>query len=74
MVFSLIASYLGWKERILSIFHVVLIFTGLEQDLSHLVHKENTHSKIFLLQAIHFNYILFSYGSDVKCNLTWLKY
>ncbi len=27
----------------------MLIFTGLEQDLTHLAHKENTHSEIFLL-------------------------
>jgi hypothetical protein len=41
---------LSRKERKdLKIFHVVLIFTGLGYDLTHLVHKENTHSEIFLL-------------------------
>jgi hypothetical protein len=30
-------------------FHVLPIFTGLEQDLTHLAHNENTHSEIFLL-------------------------
>ncbi len=34
---------------ILNFFHVVLIVTGLEQDLTHLAHKENKHSEIFLL-------------------------
>jgi hypothetical protein len=29
-------------------FHVVPIFTELGQDLTHLAHKENTHSDIFL--------------------------
>ncbi len=48
-VFSLIASYLGYKDGILKFFHAVLIFTGLGQDLTHLAHKENTHSEIFLL-------------------------
>jgi hypothetical protein len=33
-------------------FHVVLIFTGLGQDSTHLVYKENTHSEIFLLANI----------------------
>ncbi len=49
MVFSLIASYLGKKERILNFFHVVLIFIELGQDLIHLAHKDNTQSKNFLL-------------------------
>jgi hypothetical protein len=48
MVFSLIASYPGWKEGILNFVHVVLIFTELAQDLTHLAHKENTQSDIFL--------------------------
>jgi hypothetical protein len=47
--FSLIASYLGYKERILNFFHVLLILTGLGQDLTHLEHKKKTHSEIFLL-------------------------
>ncbi len=39
-----------WIERKdLNFFHVVLIFTGLGQDLTHLAHKESTHSDIFLL-------------------------
>jgi hypothetical protein len=45
MFFSLIGSYLRWKERILN---VVLIFMGLGQDLTHLAQKENTHSRLFL--------------------------
>jgi hypothetical protein len=49
MVFSLIASYLGQKERVLHFFQVVLIFTELGQDLPHLAHKENTQSELFLL-------------------------
>jgi hypothetical protein len=36
-------------KRILNFFHVVLIFTWLGQDLTHLAHKENTHSEIVLL-------------------------
>jgi hypothetical protein len=35
---------------ILNFFHVVLIFTGLGQDLTHLAHKGNTRSEIFLLR------------------------
>jgi hypothetical protein len=49
MVFSLIASYLGKKERISNFFHVVLIFIELGQYLTHLAQKENTQSEIFLL-------------------------
>jgi hypothetical protein len=37
------------ERKDLNFFHVLLIFTGLGQDLTHLVHKENTHSKVFLL-------------------------
>jgi hypothetical protein len=44
MAFSLIAYYLGKKERILNFFHVVIIFTGLENVLTHLAHKEIKHS------------------------------
>jgi hypothetical protein len=47
MIFSLIASYLGQKEMILNFVHVVLIFTGLGQDLTHLAHKKSTHSEMF---------------------------
>jgi hypothetical protein len=32
----------------ITFFHVVLIFTELGQDLTHLAHKENTQSEIFL--------------------------
>ncbi len=49
MVFSLIASCLGYKARILNFFHVVQILTVLGQDLTHSAHKEKTHSEIFLL-------------------------
>jgi hypothetical protein len=53
----------------------VLIFTGLRQDLTHLAHKENTQSEIFSVrQAKNFNCILFSYSSDIRYHLTWLKY
>jgi hypothetical protein len=48
MVFSLIASYPGYKTRILNFFHVVPIFTELGQDLTHKAHTENTQSDIFL--------------------------
>jgi hypothetical protein len=61
----------------LHFFHVVLIFTGLGQDITHLAHKENTHSEIFLLGRLTI-LIAFSsltrYGSDIICHLTWLKY
>jgi hypothetical protein len=36
------------ERKDLKFFHVVLISTGLGQDLTHLAHKENTHSIIFL--------------------------
>jgi hypothetical protein len=36
------------RERILNFFHVVPMFTELGQDLTHLAHKENTQSDIFL--------------------------
>jgi hypothetical protein len=52
MVFSLIASFPGWKEGILNFVHVVPVFTELEQDLTHLAHKENTQSDIFLWDRI----------------------
>ncbi len=75
MAFSLLASYIELKERILSFFHVVLIFIVLGQDLSHLAHKENTHSEIFSVRQVYnFNCTLFSYGSDIRCNLTWLTF
>jgi hypothetical protein len=50
MVFSLIAFYLGQKERRkeLNFFHVVPIFPELGQDLTQLAHTENTQSDIFL--------------------------
>ncbi len=34
-------------------FHVVLIFTELGQDLTHLVHKGNTQSEIFLFGRLN---------------------
>jgi hypothetical protein len=37
------------ERKDLKFFHVVLIFTGLGQDLTHLALKENTYSEIFLL-------------------------
>jgi hypothetical protein len=49
MVFSLIVSYQALKERISNFFHVVLIFTELGQDSTHLAHKENTQREIFML-------------------------
>jgi hypothetical protein len=49
MVFSLDAFFLGKKERILIFFQLVLIFTSLGQDITHLPHKENMHTEIFLL-------------------------
>ncbi len=39
----------GKERRDITFFHVVQIFTGLGQDLTHLAHNENTHSDIFLL-------------------------
>ncbi len=48
MVFLLIPSYSEKKERILNFFHVVPIFNELAQDLTHLAHKENTQSDVFL--------------------------
>jgi hypothetical protein len=49
MVFSVIVYILSRIEEDLTFFHVVIIFTELEQDLTHLAHKENTQSEIFLL-------------------------
>jgi hypothetical protein len=65
----------SFAHYILPFFHVVLIFTGLRQDVNHFAQKENTQSEIFFArQAKNFNCILFSYGSDIRCHLTWLKY
>jgi hypothetical protein len=36
------------ERKDLNFFHVVLIFTGLGQDISELAHKENTNCEIFL--------------------------
>jgi hypothetical protein len=36
------------ERKNLKIFHVVPIFTELAPDLTHLAHKENTQSNIFL--------------------------
>jgi hypothetical protein len=36
------------ERQVIKFFHVVIIFPGLGQDLTHLAHKENTHSEIFL--------------------------
>ncbi len=36
------------KRKDLKFFHVVLLFTELELDLTHLAHKENTQSDTFL--------------------------
>ncbi len=50
MVFSLIAPQSRIERKDLIIFfHVVLIFTGLRQNLNHLAQQENTQSEIFLL-------------------------
>jgi hypothetical protein len=51
--------------------YIFFMLCGLGQDLTHLAHKENTHSEI--LGRI-FNCILFPYGSYLRCHLTWLKY
>ncbi len=40
------------ERKDLNFFHVMLIFTGLGQDLTHLAYKENTHSEIFMLGRI----------------------
>ncbi len=54
------------ERKELKFCHVVLIFTWLGQDLTHLVHRENTHSEIFLSkEGRKFYCILFSYGSDI---------
>jgi len=51
-------------------FDLVLMSTG-----TGLGHKENTHSEIILLGRLKkFDCILFSYGSDIRCHLTWLKH
>jgi hypothetical protein len=48
MVFShCIISRIVRKD--LNFFHLVLKFTGLRQDITHLAQKENTQSEIFLL-------------------------
>ena len=40
---------LTFTRQLLNFFHVVLIFAGLGHDFTHLAHKENTLSEIFLL-------------------------
>jgi hypothetical protein len=52
--FSLICILSRIERKDLNFFHVVLVFTGLGQDLSHLALKENTHSEIFLLGRLKF--------------------
>ncbi len=42
------------ERKDLKFFHVVLISTGLGQDLIHLAHKENTNSEILLLGRLNF--------------------
>ena len=42
------------ERKDLKFFHVVLISTGLGQDLTHLAHKENTQSEIFLFCRLKF--------------------
>jgi hypothetical protein len=40
-------------------FHVLLIFTEVEQDLTHLAHKENTESEFFCsLRALIKNHLV----------------
>jgi hypothetical protein len=63
MVYSLIASYPGQKERILNIFMFVQIFTELGQVLMHLAHKENTQSDIFLWDRRNFFIAFYSLGA-----------
>jgi hypothetical protein len=70
MIFSLIASYLGKKERILNFFHVVPILTELGQDLTHLAHTENTQRDIFLWDRRKILIALFSWGSYIISRLS----
>ncbi len=58
----------------LNFFHVVIIFSVLGQDLTHLAPKENAHGKFFCQEGKKLLSHLFSYGSDISCHLTWLKY
>jgi hypothetical protein len=48
------------ERKDLNFYLVVLIFTGLGQDLTHLAHKENTHSEIFLLGRLKILIALYS--------------
>ncbi len=36
------------ERKDLNFFNVVIMFSGLGQDLIHLAHKENAHSEMFL--------------------------
>ncbi len=55
MVFSLIHCILSRITRKdLKFFHVVPIFTELGVDLTHLAHKENTQSDVFLWNRRNF--------------------
>jgi hypothetical protein len=48
MFFSLINALSKIERKKLEFFNVVQIFTELGKDLTHLAHKENTQSEIFL--------------------------
>ncbi len=76
VVFSLIASYLGKKERILiffpccaNIYWVMARFNS----FSALGEYSQWNFSVFR-QAKYFNCILLFYGSNIRSHLTWLKY
>ncbi len=51
------------ERKDLKFFHVVLIFTGLGQDVTHLAHKENTDSEFFLLDGLKILIEFYSFTS-----------
>jgi hypothetical protein len=50
---------------ILNFFHVELIFTELGQDLTHLAHKENMQSDIFLWDRLNIVIAFCSLGAVI---------
>ncbi len=46
------------KRKNPKFFRVVRIFTELEQNLTHLAHKENTQSEIFLLGRLKLHFVI----------------
>jgi hypothetical protein len=58
------------KRKDLNFFRVVLIFTELGQNLTHLTHKENTQSEMFLLGRLEI-VIAFCY---LRAPISWIQW